>query len=224
MRTQERISTRRIRWLAKHFPAVMSEKVLDIGCGDFLHLRNFAAGSVGLDGRDLEAPPGYHFIRWNFEDDIADTLSAHRLPAEFQAVLCNDVLEHVLGPHQFLINVRRVLKDDGILFLGVPLVNPLAFPALQTRSNIFNYFCGFLAQDHVNFFTFSTLRHTVEFAGFRCAGWYSPFLDLRRPMITGLEPVTVLALQKMANWNYGPKAYKSLDSTGRLQWKPYVNP
>lgn len=201
----------------------MSEKALDIGCGNFIHLRNFAAGSVGLDGRDLIAPPGYLFARWNFEVDISEALAARGLPRCFRTILCNDVLEHVLGPHQFLLSVRRVLDDNGLLFLGVPLVNPLAFPTMQTRSNVFNYFCGFLSQDHVNFFTFSTILHTVKFAGFRCTGWYSPFLNFRRPWMTGLEPVTVLAVRKVANWNYGSKAYKSLDPNGNLKWKPYID-
>jgi hypothetical protein len=222
MRARDRTSPRRIRWLSRHFPAAISTQALDIGCGDFLHLRSFPPGSVGLDGRELSAPLGYHFARWNFEDDISDLLAARGLPTRFRAILCNDVLEHILAPHQFLLNVRRVLDDDGILFLGVPLVNRLAFPSMQTRTNLFNYFCGFLSQDHVNFFTFATLRHTVQFAGYDCIGWYSPFLNLRRPFMTGLEPVTVLALKKIANWSYGPKAYKSLDASGRLQWKPYL--
>lgn len=212
-----------MRWLARHFAAALASQALDIGCGDFVHLRSLAAGSVGLDGRELTPPPGYHFLRWNFDDDISDLLAARSLPSRFGTIVCNDVLEHVLAPHQFLLNIRRVLTDDGIFFLGVPLVNPLAFPRMQTRSNLFNYFCGYLSQDHVNFFTYSTIRHTVQFAGFNCVGWYSPFMRLKRPIMTGLEPVTVLALRKVADWNYGPKAYKSLDAAGRLQWKPYVD-
>lgn len=212
--------TRRIRWLRRHFPDAITSPALDIGCGDFVHLTSFAPGSIGMDGRELTPPAGYHFVRWNFDDEIADLLRSNGHPTRFSTILCNDVLEHVLAPHLLLLNLRRALADDGLLFLGVPLVNPLAFPRLQTRSNIFNYFCGFLSQDHLNFFSFPTFRRTVEFAGFDCVGWYSPFLPFRRPTMSGLEPVTVLALRRVPGWNYGPKAYKRLDSGGHLVWKP----
>ena len=215
--------TRRIRWLRRHFPEAIRNPVLDIGCGDFVHLTSFAPGSIGMDGRELTPPVGYHFVRWNFDEDIADRLRASGQPMRFKTILCNDVIEHVLAPHLLLLNLRRALADDGLLFLGVPLVNPLAFPRLQTRSNVFNYFCGFLSQDHLNFFSFQTFRRTVEFAGFDCAGWYSPFLPFRRPPMSGFEPVTVLALRKIADWNYGPKAFKRLDAGGHLVWKPGVD-
>lgn len=215
--------THRIGWLRRHFPEVFRNPVLDIGCGDFVHLTSFAPGSIGMDGRELMPPAGYHFLRWNFEEEITGLLRSSGYQTRVATILCNDVLEHVLAPHLLLLNLRRALADDGLLFLGVPLVNAFAFPRLQTRSNIFNYFCGFLSQDHLNFFSFRTLRLTVEFAGFDCVGWYSPFLPLRRPPMSGIEPVTLLALRKIPSWNYGPKAYKRLDPGGHLVWKPDVD-
>lgn len=214
--------TRRIRYLRRHFPNALARPALDVGCGDFVHLRNFAPGSVGMDGRTLTPPAGYHFLHWNFEDDIGTRLAESGLPSTFETIWCSDVFEHTLNPHPFLLNLRRTLSAQGLLFLGVPLVNPLAFRKLQTRTNIFNYFCGYLSQDHVNFFTYRTLRHTVEFAGFETVAWYSPFIGMRRPPMTGLEPVTVLALRKTPGWNYPPKAYKFLDEQGHLRWKQYL--
>jgi SAM-dependent methyltransferase len=215
-------SIRRIRFIRSHYPWSLEQRALDVGCGGFAHLVKFPAGSIGLDGRDLDPPAGFHFVRWNFDLDISDTLSAAGHPPRSRVIWCSDVLEHAPSPHVFLLNLRRALAEDGVLFLGVPLVNPLAFPRLQTRTNVFNAFCGFLSQDHVNFFTFKTLRHTVQFAGFELDGWYSPFINLRRPWVTGLEPVTVLALKRVPDWNYGPKAYKELDARGYLSWKSHV--
>jgi SAM-dependent methyltransferase len=217
------MNSRRIKHLLRHFSQVQHEPVLDVGCADGTHLYNFGHGSIGLDGRDFVAREGYHIIRWNFESDIRETLEARGLSNQFNHVWCSDVFEHVLSPHQFLLNLRRVLTDDGLLFLGVPLTNPLGLQALATRRNFINFFCGFLSQDHVNFFTFQTLRYTVAFAGFELVAWYSPFLPMmRRPPWSGLEPVTVMALRKVRDFQYGPKAYKTLDEDGRLRWKEIV--
>ena len=213
---------RRIRFLMANYMEVFSIPVLDIGCGGGMHLFDFHEGSVGMDGRTFDPRPGYGFIKWNFEGDISSTLQQNGQSPKFKYVWCNDVLEHVLSPHLFLLNLRRALSDDGILFLGVPLVNPLSFPKLQTRNNVFNLFCGFRSQDHVNFFTFSTLKHTAEYAGFDVDGWYSPFLPGKRAPMIGVEPATILVLRKSPDFNYGPKAYKILDENGYLRWKDLV--
>jgi SAM-dependent methyltransferase len=213
---------RRLRYLKAHYSDALAKPMLDVGCGDGSHLYDFAPGSVGLEGRTFKAREGYRIVHWNFGEELTDALVAAGEHPSFKYVWCNDVFEHVLAPHPFLLNLRRVLDDDGVLFLGVPLVNGLAFPNLSTRSNIFNYFCGYLSQDHVNFFTFQTLKHTVEYAGFDVDGWYSPFFKSKRPPMFRIEPVTVLALRKRPNFNYGPKAYKVLDEMGRLRWKELV--
>jgi len=213
---------RRIRFLKTNYPDAFLEPVLDVGCGDGIHLYNFHKGSVGMDGRSFDPLPGYEFVKWNFEDDISTTLLKNGLSSKFRYVWCNDVFEHVLSPHLFLLNLRRVLSVDGMLFLGVPLVNRLAFPKFQTRNNVFNLFCGFLSQDHINFFTFSTLKYSVEYSGFKVDGWYSPFLPGKHAPMMGVEPATILALKIYPGFNYGSKAYKTLDEDGQLQWKDLI--
>ena len=37
-------------------------------------------------------------------------------------MLCNQVLEHVFNPDEFLLKINRVLKNDGKLLLTVPFV------------------------------------------------------------------------------------------------------
>lgn len=213
---------RRIAHLLKTYPAIAQEAVLDVGCGIALpHLRHFGPGSVGVDGQDVTPPDGKGFLRWNFQSDIKTVLAENGLPTAFQYVWCSDVFEHVLSPHEFLLNLRRTLKPGGLLFLGVPLVNLLGRPGTK-RNSPFNYFRGYLSQDHVNFFTFASLRHTVEFAGFKLVDWYSPFLlGMRRPPRIGIEPVTVMVLRPIPDFQYGTKAAKELID-GQLVWKGYI--
>lgn len=214
---------RRLRFVKANYPDVFKTPILDVGCGPGTHLYDFAPGSVGLDGRVIEMRRGYKVLHWNFGAELTETLVEAGEQRQFKYLWCNDVFEHVLDPHPFLLNLRRALRDDGLLFLGVPLVNPLAFPKLQSRTNCFNCFCGYLSEDHVNFFTFPTIKHTVEYAGFDVDGYYSPFMPTaKRPLMLGVEPTTLLALKKRPGFNYGPKAYKTLDEAGHLRWKELV--
>lgn len=202
---------RRIAHILKLYPDVAKEAVLDVGCGvPTPHLRHFGPGSVGVDGQDVVPPKGKHFLRWNFQSDIKPLLEQNGFPRQFKYVWCSDVFEHVLAPHEFLLNLRRTLRPDGVLFLGVPLVNPLGRRGTPRNSPL-NYFGGYLSEDHVNFFTAASLRHTVEFAGFEVIDWYSPFLlGVRKPPRIGIEPVTILMLRSVADFQYGPKSYKEL--------------
>jgi len=166
---------RRVAHFMHVYPELRTEPVLDVGCGvNTVHLRYFAPGSIGIDGAEVQPPEGRSFLRWNFSADIRTQLEENALQSTFQFVWCQDVFEHVLAPHEFLLNLRRSIKLDGYLFLDVPLVNKLGTYA-ESRNNPLNYFRGFLSQDHVNFFTFNTLRYTAEYAGFECVDWYSPF-------------------------------------------------
>jgi SAM-dependent methyltransferase len=211
------IAINRIDWALKYFPEISKNKVLDVGCGDAVHLYKMGVGSVGIDARVLESEDGYHFLQWNFEDDIYNLLKNNKLN-KFDYIWTNSVIEHVLSPHLFLLNIRRSLNDNGILFVGAPLVNFLG-ESKPLSNNKFSYlFQGFLSQDHVNFFTYKTLKHTIEFSGFEVIGRYSPFVSRKWSIITGFEPFIMFACKKKKDFNYGEKAYKNLIE-GKLVWK-----
>ncbi len=164
------IVPRRISHFIHVYPELRTEPVLDVGCGVLTpHLRFFAPGSIGIDGADVRPPEGYDFLRWNFSDDISNSLTEKGLQSAFRFVWCQNVFEHVLNPHEFLLNLRRVLRpDDGLLFLGVPLVNGLGTTYTVSRNNPLNYFRGFLSQDHVNF---SHLKHCDIQSNMRASSW-----------------------------------------------------
>jgi SAM-dependent methyltransferase len=94
----------------------LSGKVIDIGCGlgQFLSYRK---NTIGIDVNPLcidhcreqkltvkliYSPP------WNFN------------AAEFDGALLDNVLEHILDPEKTLREIHRILKDKGVLIVGVP--------------------------------------------------------------------------------------------------------
>jgi SAM-dependent methyltransferase len=97
--------------------AQLTGKLLDVGCGSKPYRTLFdGAQYVGLD-IDSEtarlrgvADAFYDGGRFPFAD------------GEFASVLCNQVLEHVFQPEEFVREIRRVLAPGGRLLMTVPFV------------------------------------------------------------------------------------------------------
>jgi len=132
-------------------------KVLDIGCqyGQF-HI-HFSDESVGVDVDEyaikFAKSIGLNVINTNIEKGLPFK------DKTFDVVFCSHVLEHIFSPHLLLLEIWRVLKDDGIIILYVPRF-----------SNYFlvsKLFTDYLSCDHVNAFTIGTLSFFLERAGFR---------------------------------------------------------
>jgi SAM-dependent methyltransferase len=95
----------------------LSGRLLDVGCGSKPYRSLFKIEEyVGLDiENDLTRGRGvaeylYDGTIFPFPD------------ASFDSVLCNQVLEHVFNPNEFLDEIVRVMKPDAKLLLTVPFV------------------------------------------------------------------------------------------------------
>jgi SAM-dependent methyltransferase len=208
----------RMEWAFENYLELKNSSVLDVGCGTGVHLKKFGYGSLGIDGKEhIPLSEKYKFVLWNFNDDILDLITEYGY-GKFKYIWCNNVLEQVMSPHLFLNMLFRSLCDEGLLFLGVPIINVInSIPFLKERTKLFN---GFLSQDHVNFFTYKSLVLTIQYSGFEVVGRYSPFLSFcRKGFIFKVEPFVMLVLRRVKNFQYGPKAFKELDCDNRLKWR-----
>ncbi|WP_439394136.1 class I SAM-dependent methyltransferase [Bradyrhizobium sp. PMVTL-01] len=113
---------KRVALIAEHI-RLYDARILDAGCGgggyvEYLCAQGARAEGVEFDSDKVEgwekAHPGDSrvrrgdLVRLNYEDET------------FDAILCNEVLEHVPDEHGSLSELRRVLKGDGKLFLFTP--------------------------------------------------------------------------------------------------------
>ncbi|MGH7141433.1 MAG: class I SAM-dependent methyltransferase [Minisyncoccia bacterium] len=133
--------------------------VFDIGCSYGEFLAHFGPGSAGITIAPEESAYargcGLDVIVGNIEDPLFTQAVGRR----FDAVFANNIFEHLYSPHAFLLGVKTLLTQDGVLILGVPCVPKIvSFMRVQK-------FRGALASQHINFFTRDTLRLTVESAG-----------------------------------------------------------
>jgi SAM-dependent methyltransferase len=141
------------------FPAGGS--VLDLGCasGGFLAALGARWKRYGLDLSELmvrrAAARGGIVVR------RADVFSAQFDAASFDVVTAFDVLEHLPQPLEFLSEVRRILKPEGMLLVGTGDAGALCARLAGSR---WTYFA---IPEHISFFSTRSLERAFRLAGFR---------------------------------------------------------
>ena len=121
------------------------DEILDVGCGigDYLSL---TPNSIGVD-----------INQFNINHVLDMGLKALLLEGEvfpfdeekFNSVVMDNVIEHLSDPEIVLSEIKRVLKKDGNLIIGIPGIKAYA-----------------LDDDHKKFYTQKTLKDLIESFGF----------------------------------------------------------
>jgi SAM-dependent methyltransferase len=109
---------RRSLWKAiARFSGQLKGPLLDVGCGSKPYRVLFPVSEyIGLDiDSDIARKRG-------IADAFYDGATVPFGEDAFQSVLCNQVLEHVFTPEEFVREIWRVLKPGGRLLLTVPFV------------------------------------------------------------------------------------------------------
>jgi len=95
-------------------------KILDVGCGTGAFLNNIQ--QKGWDVTGLEPDVNAREVAQQLYDlQIQDIAFITELPKDsFDAITLWHVLEHVHKLHEFIQQLRTLLKDNGTLFIAVP--------------------------------------------------------------------------------------------------------
>jgi SAM-dependent methyltransferase len=151
-------------------------RLLEVGCGTgrFLKLANDAGWTVC--GTEIsEAFQSYAGQAFHLDVRLAPSLADARFPKEsFDVVYCAHVCEHLLDPMASLLEMRRVLKQGGVLLIEVPnqfrsLRDRLRRWAIRisgARGEGKLYTRYISSVHHVFFFSPKTLGAMVQQAGF----------------------------------------------------------
>jgi 2-polyprenyl-3-methyl-5-hydroxy-6-metoxy-1,4-benzoquinol methylase len=145
--------------------------VLELGAGYGATLR--AAKALGIAaytmGIDLVAPapalPGEPEID-RFVCGNVETLDLDLPPERFDAVLCADVLEHLIDPWQTVATLARSLKPGGVFLSSIPNVRNHRLLRAVVLEGDFRYAdAGLLDRTHLRFFCRKNIRALFEGAG-----------------------------------------------------------
>jgi SAM-dependent methyltransferase len=132
-------------WLYPKLSKILHGRALDIGCGvgDMLAYR---ANTVGVDINPKT-------VDWCKAQGLnVHLMEQDQLPFDeqsFDSVILDNVLEHIESPSPLLLEIHRVLAEQGILIIGVP--------------GILGYSTD---PDHKVFYTKENLLETVTSYGF----------------------------------------------------------
>ncbi|QDT40357.1 SPBc2 prophage-derived glycosyltransferase SunS [Gimesia alba] len=143
-----------------------AQSILDLGCGtgrlgESLKQRQ-SAQVTGVELDPLAAQDARNRLDRVVQHDI-ETLSNEFSEAEFDCVVCADVLEHLKSPDQTLKQIAHWLTPDGTIVASIPNVRNQSVLAGLIEGNWTYERAGLLDQTHYRFFT----RREIEKLFFR---------------------------------------------------------
>ena len=164
-----------------------ARSVLDIGCGAGgfgrgLRLRDPSTRIVGLEA----VPESAQRARDNGYDRVVEGYFPERaalLEEDFDLIVLNDVLEHMVDPWSALAATKPLLRAGGHVVASIPNIRYFPVVLDLVRRDQWTYTdWGVLDRTHLRFFTATTMRQMFEGAGLEvvdAAGINSAF-DLAR--------------------------------------------
>lgn len=177
------------------------KKVLDIGC---MYGQTLLYWGKDSEGVDIYEPAVKFLTSLGVGINLFDVENGFNKldKRQYEAIYSNNLVEHLIAPHLFLTRLHTLLEPQSILALGVPLLPAFTFILWKLFG-----FRGWLAKEHINFFTFKTMKLTLERAGFEVLEVWSPglykFSRFLSRVGVGLMPHCLFICRKVENFKYG---------------------
>lgn len=172
---------RRIVTILEYLAVTEEDVVLDAGCGEGFYVMLLTqltkAKVYGLDGNKKLIDRAQKWVG-DTPQAVLQVGDVGQLPypdKTFSKIICSEVLEHLPDPPQTLHEIRRVLKDDGVLAVTVPnhhypaLFDPLNWVRESLGLGHFsanNEWLGGLWANHIRLYTPKLLEQHITEGGF----------------------------------------------------------
>ncbi len=115
------VEAKRVRWVINFLKLHEDERLMEAGCGTGNILETLRCREI--IGVDLSPYLLAKAKQKNIPHLQLVNANVESLPFQDKSlgkIICSEVLEHVLDPQKLLVEVRRVLRDDGKLIISIP--------------------------------------------------------------------------------------------------------
>lgn len=132
-------------------------KILEIGCGSGEYLNGLRRDKWEVTGIDIsEYAVSIAKKKYNLNVMMGDLLSMKFEEKSFDLVILRHVLEHLPDPDEELKEIRRILKDNGLIYLVIPNADTL-------ERNVFKeYWFPYEVPRHLFLFSVRTITELLR--------------------------------------------------------------
>ncbi len=154
-----------------------SPRLLDIGCGTGWTTGIWRENGFVVTGLE-SSETRYHVARERYGlNVITKPVEEYETGQDFDIVIMRHVLEHIAQPDKVLMQVKKILKKDGVFLIVVPNIDCVG-------RHLFRENWEWVLPWHLHFFTPRILRRLLENQGFKIEClyqtasplWYAPSL------------------------------------------------
>lgn len=143
---------------------LVNKKILDVGCGNGHFGKEFINNGNSVFGVDI-SEKSVEVAKKYLSDAKCTDIQQDRLPYEdnfFDVIIMGEIIEHLLEPKKALLEIKRVLKNDGFIVITTP--NFLVFSnRIRILFGNFEYTeTGFLDKSHVHFFHIDSFKKIIN--------------------------------------------------------------
>lgn len=155
-----------------------AKKILEIGChvadlGQLL--KNEDNIVTGIDYNEKAIEIAKSRIDNAFVIDLNKKFVNENNIELYDVIVCNQVLEHLLNPEKTLLEIKKMLKPDSTLIIGLPNICN-AKDRFDITFGKFEYTeIGVMDKTHVRFFNYFTAKQMLENSGLIIEDYFSPW-------------------------------------------------